>query len=108
MSTQVGTTGTLRRTIEGELVSVLTTAAVLAAPSVPAVTPVWAQPVVNIAGWVIFGVGLSLVVAFAVGVGHLAWSHYHHRAGASAMGLGIVLLCGILLGSLGAIMNGLF
>lgn len=82
--------------------------AVWAAPAVPPVTPPFATGILNIAGWVIFGVGLALVVAFAVGIGHLAWAHFHHRTGMSAFGLGVILLCGIMLGSLGAIMNGLF
>lgn len=82
--------------------------AVLAAPNVNPVTPPFAQQFLNIAGWVIFGVGMSLVLAFAVGLGHLAWAHFHHRAGMSAMSLGLVMACGILLGSLGSIMNGLF
>jgi hypothetical protein len=84
------------------------TAAVLAAPPIPPVTPPFASGILQIAGWVIFGVGMALVLAFAVGIAHLAWAHFHHRAGMSALSLGIVLLCGILLGSLGAIMNGLF
>lgn len=90
--------------------SVLTTAVgtVLAAPAIPPVTPPFATQILTIAGWVIFGVGMALVVAFAVGIGHLAWAHFQHRSGMSAMGLGVVLLCGILLGSLGAIMNGMF
>lgn len=83
-------------------------AVITAAPAVPAVTPPFGDKIVAIAGWFIFGVGLAVVMAAAAGIGQLAWAHYQHRAGHSAMGLGIALVCGILLGSLGATMNGLF
>ena len=81
---------------------------VLAAPNIPATTPPFADKILNVAGWAIFAIGLSLVLAFAVGLAHLAWAQHHHRAGMSVLSLGIVMICGIMFGALGGIMNGLF
>lgn len=83
--------------------------AILAAPTITPVNPPFLSKITTIAGWVMVIVGLALVLAFAVGLAMVAWAKVTHgRAASSAGVLGVVLACGMGLGSIGAIMNGVF
>lgn len=85
-----------------------TAVTVQAAPAVPAVTPPGVDKILTPAGWVIFGIGVALVLAFGWGLVQVAWASHHQSQGPAAMGLAVKALCGAAFGILGALMNGLF